>query len=172
MNRIAVVVLVLLLASVARSDAQVQNVSLEKDLERYDTLRVEEIVWGNESADERRVAAMIPPYFTANPDRVEVSEFVRYTNHAWLRSEPTTQAWRASLPSIVSLSRLPKGSYGNAKHRYRNHWLVHQRMYFVGVVLGHEIEIHRVLTTMMRDGSVARLGSEHGVPEVAPPARN
>ena len=167
MNRIAVVVLVLLLASVARSHAQVQNVSLEKDLERYNTLQVEEIVWGNESADERRVATMIPPYFTANPDKVEVSEFVRYTNHAWLRSEPTTQAWRASLPSIVSLSRLPKGSYGNAKHRYRNHWLVHQRVYFAGVVLGHETEIHRVLTTMKRDGSVARLGSEHGVPEVA-----
>ena len=167
MNWLALMVLGAILVSISPRPALAQRVPLDKVLERYDSLEADNIVWGNESDDERWVGVMDPPYFTTNPNEVEVLEFVRYTSRAWQRSEPMTRTWRASLPARVSLLRLPKGTWGNVNNMYRDHWLVHQRVYFAGLMLGREAEVHDAIIEMNRRGSIPRLDSERQVPEIA-----
>ena len=167
MKQFASIVLGAVLVSAATASAQVPSMPLDKVLEHYDTLEMAEIVWGNESDDERWMGVMDPPYFTPDPQAVEVLEFVRYTSTAWHRSEPFTRAWRMSLPKGVSLVRLPKGTWGNAESRYTKRWLVHQRVYFSGLMLGRETEIHEAIMEMSRPGSKPRLDSKRRIPEIA-----
>ena len=122
-----------------------QGATLADRLGLYDTLEVSEILWGQESDAGDQVGMMDPPYFTATPGRVEVIEFVRYTNFTWQRSQPFTEAWRASLPESVVVRRMPKGFGGNKKHPYREHWKVHQRVYHAGELAGMEDRVHEAM---------------------------
>ena len=84
-----------------------------------------------------------PPFLTYNPNKVEVLDFIRYTNLLWQRSEPLTRAWRASLPEGVEVRRNPQGMAGSSRNPYKHHWLVHRRVYFAGLMLGREAEVHQ-----------------------------
>ena len=161
MKRVALVVFGAVL--VVATSVSAQGVSYKKFLQHYDTLDSGDIVWGNEIDDERRVGIIDPPYFTPNPDQVQVVEFVRYTNAAWQRSVPFTRAWRASLPEGVEVRRAPQGTLVTSTKLYRDHWPIHQRVYFAGLMLGREVEVHKTITKMNRLGRRPRLGTERAV---------
>ena len=164
MNRVALVVFGAVL--VAATSVSAQGVPYKKLLERYETLDAGDIVWGNEIDDERRVGIMDPPYFTPNPDQVQVVEFVRYTDGTWKRSEPFTSAWRTSLPKGVEVVRIPKATSSTTAQLYWDHWPIHQRVYFAGLMLGREAEVHKAIMDKNRLGRRPRLGSEREVAEV------
>ena len=164
MKRVALVVFGAVL--VVATSVSAQSVPYKKLLERYETLDAGNIVWGNEIDDERRVGIIDPPYFTPNPDQVQVVEFVRYTNGVWQRSDPFTRAWRASLPEGVEVRRAPQGTRATSTQLYRDHWPIHQRVYFAGLMLGREDEVHKTITEMNRLGRRPRLGTERAVAEV------
>ena len=164
MSRIILAVLGCVLATVMPVTAH--SLPMETLLKRYDEIETEDIVWGNESEDMRRVGEIDPPFFTSHPDLVEIFELGKYTTRAWQRSEPFTRAWRDSLPERVRVRRLPQRAGKTYKHAYRDLWPVHQRMYFAGSMLGLETEVHEILLSMNRQGLKSKLGSE-GIPELA-----
>lgn len=164
MNRIILAVLGCVLATVMPATAQ--TLPLETLLKRYDKIETEDIVWGNESEDLRLVGVIDPAFFTSDPDIVEVFELVNYTTSPWRRSEPFTRAWRDSLPEKVRVQRLPKTAGKQYKHPYTKLWPVYQRMYFAGLMLGLEPEVHEILFSLNRRGVRPRFGLE-GMPEVA-----
>ena len=137
------------LAVTATGAGSAPAATLEQLLSHYDSLQVSEIVWGQESDDAGRVGVMDPPHFKATPGRVEVIEFLRYTNFTWQRSQPFTDAWRASLPAGVVVHRMPRGVGGDRRHPYRDHWEMHQRLFFAAQVLGFEDRVHEKMVTLI-----------------------
>ena len=164
MNRIALRVLGVALGVLVA--APLQGETLRQVLEKYETLEIADIVWGNESHEERRVGMLDPPLFTPNPEFVEVIVFVHYTGGAWWSSEPFTRAWRESLPERVAIRRMPGGTLGNKENPYRGHWPVHQRAYFAGEMLGRGEAAHETLMDMNL-GSLRLAGSTAAVPDIA-----
>ena len=110
------------------------------------------IVWGNESTDDRGISRMDPPYFTADPERVEVMEFVRYASLAGRGAMPLTRAWRASLPPGVDVHRLPYVPLGAAAARpnWGDQWRMYQRLYFAAERLGDGDRANEVLRRMVK----------------------
>ena len=164
MSRIILAVFGCVLATVMPATAQ--SLPMETLLKRYDEIETEDIIWGNESEEMRRVGVIEPPFFTSDPDTVEIFELLKYTARSWQRSEPFTRAWRDNLPKRVRVHRLPERAGKKYMHAYRDLWPVHQRIYFAGSMLGLESEVHEVLLSMNRLGLKSKLGPE-GIPEVA-----
>ena len=165
MKPIVLMVLGVWIGAVASAEAR--SKSPRELAKRYDGVDATEIVWGKESEDEQRVDMFDPPFLTYNPNKVEVLDFIRYTNLTWQRSEPLTRAWRASLPEGVEVRRNPQGMAGNTRNPSKYHWLVHRRVYFAGLMLGREANVHQAIVEMTRPGTKLRLDSERRVPAVA-----
>ena len=155
MRRLASMVLGAVLAGVTVGDAEAVCartgwVKNEKRLARFDGVEANEIVWGQEDADEECVGRMAPRYVTAYPERVEVLVLVRYSNGTWARSRELTQAWRESLPDGVDVVRLVWGRAKNPRHPMAKDGLVHQNVFYAGRAMGREEEVHEAITRRVR----------------------
>lgn len=112
---------------------------------RYRSIAAEDVVWGNESgyAQHRPVVGRIdPPYFTQDPNRVEVVALFRYTGGAWA-AERVTRAWEASLPEDVYVLRMPMGDEFNENSALAPYWKAQQELFFAGQMLGIEEQVHK-----------------------------
>ena len=135
------------IAATTAGTGAVHGATVTQRLALYDSMDLAAIVWGQESAGQS--AVMDPPYFTAERGRVEVLMFPRYTDFTWQRAAPLIVAWRASLPDRVTVRRMPKGIGGNKSHPYRDHWEMHQRVYFAGELAGIEDQVHAAMADMI-----------------------
>lgn len=141
-----------LAAAVVTASAQgeqeaAEEVSLKTRLAQYERMTPSEIAWGKESRHVEGIAVINPPYFTPDSERVEVMVFSRY---AWIgskKSEPLTEAWRASLPDAVVITRAPRGRISGERRRSEA-WSLHQRLYFATERLGVGDAGHEVLARM------------------------
>ena len=139
------------------------GVPFAERLAMYEAVDVADIVWGRESAAAVPVGVLDPPYLTADPGRVEVIEFVRYSGRIWQRSRPYTDAWRESLPPGVVVRRMPKGvTKSKRRHLMHDEWLLHQRVFFAGQLAGIEDEVHEAMAYRLGQAP-STLGSEYSV---------
>ena len=142
------------------------RLSLEDRVALYATVSANDIVWGREDEDERRIETINPPYFTPDPSQVEVLVLVRYTNATWQRSRKLTRVWKESLPEGVVVRWVPMGKEMNWNNALADQWLIHQEVFFTAQMLGLEAEGHEVIARLIGRNDFA-LRSKRGVNLVA-----
>lgn len=112
----------------------------------YAELETSDILWGQESPVPAGVGLLNPPWFTSDPDRVEVLVFGRYTPVSWQAAEPFTLLWAESLPKEILLRRVPKGIGSGKNSPLRKDWVMHQRLYIAAELAGIGDQMHAELT--------------------------
>ena len=134
-------------AVAAEETGSAEEVSLRTRFEQYVRMTPGDVVWGRESRHKRGVAILEQPYFTVDPNRVEVAVFTQYVSDTGKASARLTQAWRLSLPETVAVTWVPAGGISRP-HRRNEAWRQHQRLYFAAERLGVGDKAHEVLGRM------------------------
>ena len=124
---------------------------------KYDQIGVQEVLYGNESANDK-TGRVDPPWFTANPKRVEVLQFVRHSDPTLDWSRDIAKAWEESLPEDAIVRRVGMGKGpGGKSHWLGREWDHQQRMLCAAEQLGLAAQAHELMLDMsIEEHKIAR----------------